>query len=98
MRNYGTSVAHSRQVPPKQLKTFAVTDPKTTNEAIPLQNGIAQESPRNEKARVNTLLARYYPALYSFAARLTDDPSPSTLISGPRVRHHAKASHCDSGE
>jgi hypothetical protein len=29
---------------------------------------------KRRRARFDTLVARYYPAVYSFASRLTDDP------------------------
>ena len=29
---------------------------------------------KTKRARFDTLVARYYPAVYSFASRLTDDP------------------------
>jgi len=29
---------------------------------------------KRKRARFDTLVARYYPAVYSFASRLTDDP------------------------
>jgi hypothetical protein len=34
-----------------------------------------------KKARVRTLVARYYPALYSFASRLVDDPQEALLVT-----------------
>ena len=32
-------------------------------------------------ARFDTLVARYYPAVYSFASRLTDDPREAVLLT-----------------
>jgi DNA-directed RNA polymerase specialized sigma24 family protein len=32
-------------------------------------------------ARFDTLVARYYPAVYSFASRLTDDPREAVLFT-----------------
>jgi hypothetical protein len=32
-------------------------------------------------ARFDTLVARYYPSVYSFASRLTDDPREAVLLT-----------------
>src|SRR5262249_15016217 len=41
-----------------------------------------QNSPIKTKgARFDTLVARYYPAVYSFASRLTDDPRQAVLLT-----------------
>jgi DNA-directed RNA polymerase specialized sigma24 family protein len=32
-------------------------------------------------SRFDTLVARYYPAVYSFASRLTDDPREAVLLT-----------------
>ena len=42
-------------------------------------------------SRFDTLVARYYPVIYSFASRLTDDPSGSGCVDAPRLQEHAKA-------
>jgi len=34
-----------------------------------------------ERADVDTLVARYYPAVCSFASRLTDDPREAVLLT-----------------
>jgi hypothetical protein len=34
-----------------------------------------------KRARFGTLIARYYPAGYSFASRLTDDPKEAVLLT-----------------
>jgi hypothetical protein len=34
-----------------------------------------------KRARFDTLVARYYPAVYSFASRLTDDPREAVLLT-----------------
>lgn len=34
-----------------------------------------------QRARFDTLVARYYPAVYSFASRLTDDPREAVLLT-----------------
>jgi DNA-directed RNA polymerase specialized sigma24 family protein len=36
---------------------------------------------KTKRARFDTLLARYYPAVYSFASRLTDDPREAVLLT-----------------
>jgi DNA-directed RNA polymerase specialized sigma24 family protein len=36
---------------------------------------------KTKQARFDTLVARYYPAVYSFASRLTDDPREAVLLT-----------------
>ena len=36
---------------------------------------------KTRRARFDTLVARYYPAVYSFASRLTDDPREAVLLA-----------------
>ena len=36
---------------------------------------------QNEPARFDSLVARYYPAVYNFASRLTDDPREAVLLT-----------------
>ena len=36
---------------------------------------------KRKGARFDTLVARYYPAVYSFASRLTDDPREAVLLT-----------------
>jgi hypothetical protein len=36
---------------------------------------------KTKRARFNTLVARHYPAVYSFASRLTDDPLEAVLLT-----------------
>ena len=36
---------------------------------------------KTKRARFDTLVARYYPAVYSFASRLTDDPRKAVLLT-----------------
>jgi DNA-directed RNA polymerase specialized sigma24 family protein len=36
---------------------------------------------KTKRARFDTLVARYYPAVYSFASRLTDDPREAVLLA-----------------
>ena len=36
---------------------------------------------KRRRARFDTLVARYYPAVYSFASRLTDDPREAVLLT-----------------
>ena len=36
---------------------------------------------KTKRARFDALVARYYPALYSFASRLTDDPREAALLT-----------------
>lgn len=50
--------------------------------------GFLQETSQKRKppikrkgARFDTLVARYYPAVYSFASRLTDDPREAVLLA-----------------
>jgi DNA-directed RNA polymerase specialized sigma24 family protein len=53
--------------------------------------GVLQEARQKRKppikrkgARFDALVARYYPAVYSFACRLTDDPQEAVVLT-----HHA---------
>jgi DNA-directed RNA polymerase specialized sigma24 family protein len=50
--------------------------------------GVLQEASKNRKPPIKTkgacfdaLVARYYPAVYSFASRLTDDPREAALLA-----------------
>ena len=36
---------------------------------------------KTKRARFDTLVARYYPDVYSFASRLTDDPREAVLLT-----------------
>ena len=36
---------------------------------------------KTRRARFDTLVARYYPAVYNFASRLTDDPREAVLLT-----------------
>ena len=36
---------------------------------------------KTKRARFDALVARYYPAVYSFASRLTDDPREAVLLT-----------------
>ena len=36
---------------------------------------------KTKRARFDTLVARYYPAVYTFASRLTDDPREAILLT-----------------
>ena len=36
---------------------------------------------KTKRARFDTLVARYYPAVYSFASRLTDDPREAVVLT-----------------
>jgi hypothetical protein len=36
---------------------------------------------KTKSARFDTLVARYYPAVYTFASRLTDDPREAVLLT-----------------
>jgi DNA-directed RNA polymerase specialized sigma24 family protein len=36
---------------------------------------------KTKSSRFDTLVARYYPAVYSFASRLTDDPREAVLLT-----------------
>jgi DNA-directed RNA polymerase specialized sigma24 family protein len=36
---------------------------------------------KTKRARFDTLVVRYYPAVYSFASRLTDDPREAVLLT-----------------
>src|ERR1700756_4852814 len=41
----------------------------------------AKPSIKTKRARFDTLVTRYYPAVYSFASRLTDDPREAVLLT-----------------
>jgi plasmid replication initiation protein len=43
---------------------------------------------KRKRVRFDTLVARYYPAVYSFASRLTDDPREAVLLT-----HEARESN-----
>jgi hypothetical protein len=50
--------------------------------------GVLEEARQRQKpslkrkdARFDTLVARYYPAVYSFACRLADDPQKAVLLT-----------------
>ena len=45
------------------------------------QNEQGKPSIKTYPARFDTLVARYYPAVYSFASRLTDDPREAILLT-----------------
>jgi hypothetical protein len=36
---------------------------------------------KTKSSRFDTLVARYYPAVYSFASRLTDDPREAVVLT-----------------
>ena len=36
---------------------------------------------KRRRARFDTLVARYYPTVYTFASRLTDDPREAVLLT-----------------
>jgi len=40
----------------------------------------------NDGSRFDNLVARYYPAVYSFAARLTDDPREAIILTRSAFR------------
>ena len=42
---------------------------------------------REDGSRFDTLVARYYPAVYSFAARLTDDPRDAIDLTRAAFRN-----------
>jgi hypothetical protein len=44
-----------------------------------------------KSSRFDSLVARYYPAVYNFASRLTDDPSGSSGVNARRLREHTKS-------
>jgi DNA-directed RNA polymerase specialized sigma24 family protein len=48
-----------------------------------LQESNQKEKPplKTKRARFDTLVARYYPAVYSFASRLTDDPREAVVLT-----------------
>jgi DNA-directed RNA polymerase specialized sigma24 family protein len=47
-----------------------------------LQQPIKKTKPiKTKRQRFDTLVARYYPAVYSFASRLTDDPLEAVFLT-----------------
>src|SRR5947209_11834158 len=44
-----------------------------------------------KNSRFDSLVARYYPAVYSFASRLTDDPREAVVLTRDAFKEHAKA-------
>jgi hypothetical protein len=59
--------------PPQPEQQGAACSPARTEEGKP--------SIKTDPARFDTLVARYYPAVYSFASRLTDDPRKAVLLT-----------------
>jgi DNA-directed RNA polymerase specialized sigma24 family protein len=49
--------------------------------AIGARPNVRTESKEAKRARFDTLVARYYPAVYSFASRLPDDPREAVLLT-----------------
>jgi DNA-directed RNA polymerase specialized sigma24 family protein len=47
---------------------------------------------KTKSSRFDGLVARYYPAVYSFAARLTDDPRDAVALT--RQAFNAAQSNC----
>jgi DNA-directed RNA polymerase specialized sigma24 family protein len=45
---------------------------------------------REDGSRFDSLVARYYPAVYSFAARLTDDPRDASDLTRAAFRNTRK--------
>ena len=45
---------------------------------------------REDGSRFDNLVARYYPAVYSFAARLTDDPRDASDLTRAAFRNTRK--------
>ena len=45
---------------------------------------------KNDGSRFDSLVARYYPAVYSFAARLTDDPRDAVDLTRAAFRNTRK--------
>jgi hypothetical protein len=41
----------------------------------------AQPSTKSKRLRFDRFVARYYPAVYSFASRLTDDPHDAVVLT-----------------
>jgi hypothetical protein len=48
---------------------------------LPQQPNQTPKPIKTKHARFDTLVARYYPAVYSFASRLTDDPREAVLLT-----------------
>jgi plasmid replication initiation protein len=46
-----------------------------------LQKLNQKRKPLTKRVRFDTLVARYYPAVYTFASRLTDDPREAVLLT-----------------
>jgi DNA-directed RNA polymerase specialized sigma24 family protein len=46
-----------------------------------------KNSVREDGPRFDSLVARYYPAVYSFAARLTDDPREAIALTRAAFRN-----------
>jgi DNA-directed RNA polymerase specialized sigma24 family protein len=66
--------------------------------------GVLQEATQKRKppiktkgAPFDTLVARYYPAVYSFASRLTDDPREAVLLAHDAFNNTRKQlrTYCD---
>jgi hypothetical protein len=46
---------------------------------------------KTQSSRFDRLVARYYPAVYSFAARLTDDPREAVVLTRQRIQQRPQA-------
>ena len=66
--------------PPKHART---TRPERhyTARSIARTESKTKAADQNEIPRFDTLVGRYYPAVYSFASRLTDDPREAVLLT-----------------
>jgi hypothetical protein len=58
--------------------------------APPRRNGNVPKS-----SRFDVLVARYYPAVYSFASRLTDDPREAIALTGDAFTRKQLRSCCE---
>jgi len=45
---------------------------------------------KTKSSRFDTLIARYYPALYSFASRLADDPRQTVVLTHDAFNNRRK--------
>ena len=66
--------------PPKHERTTH-SGRQYTARSIARTESKAKAADQNEYTRFDTLVDRYYPAVYSFASRLTDDPREAVLLT-----------------
>ena len=68
------------------LDSFPANDPPASSGSILRAQSLGPDQKRkpttkSKYTRFDTLVGRYYPAVYNFASRLTDDPREAVLLT-----------------